>query len=733
MRPARPFLTLLPLAALAAFVFVHVHAARPTLADENKKNELMRDIRSLLANIASELRDVPGDSSSSDLERTFGYADTIYDKARELKDHAEGDSDARRMADYYPDYARRYRDAARYLKEMKGNQRRLDELPRKCEDTMKELASRLRAFTDSHDPRGVEEVPRLARELGKVGKDALEQAERTRYEQATFYDRVDDFSDSDDKWNDVRSNLHGAGRAILEHVQRQQEQMKRDDVCGNLAKEERNPRVEEAMRKLFEGKKGIEMLYESMDRQLTEMAGNLDGLVGDSNESDIQNAERKLEEVERSLEQLDRIKGNDGDAKRRVETWRNLVRAGREGMKHLRTLKEAQFRADKAPERCRETTDKLREHIRRALDERDAESAKELQLRARELAEPVKAGLAKTDEQHPVMERALSDAQRFDPSEGRWREVTAKSRASSAAIFEHWKKAREAAHAACDELAKGAEHREVVAAVKDLESTRGEASNQLKVLEADHRKWEEGIKELREWYKQDTAAVRDMFCKLPESPGDHAEGDAYAAQLAQIADRMRDRLRPKWSQINSDALRLVGRAEALMRDKDKTVRPGAAIVAKAITGRMTGLQNLMNDELNGSNDPQVRARIEFGKAEHKRIQADSSKCETSEISIPTKGMRIDCVRVSSGVCHIFEIKPNNPDGEMRGRSQLEKYERAVREFFESHKNKVDDAFSDKLQIFKRCIASGEIRLATDLRVYDFCPPEGQLFNDFVIP
>ncbi len=116
MRPARPFLTLLPLAALAAFVFVHVHAARPTLADENKKNELMRDIRSLLANIASELRDVPGDSSSSDLERTFGYADTIYDKARELKDHAEGDSDARRMADYYPDYARRYRDAARYLR-----------------------------------------------------------------------------------------------------------------------------------------------------------------------------------------------------------------------------------------------------------------------------------------------------------------------------------------------------------------------------------------------------------------------------------------------------------------------------------------------------------------------------------------------------------------------------------------------------------------------------------------
>ncbi|MBE7450685.1 MAG: hypothetical protein HS111_17840 [Kofleriaceae bacterium] len=729
MRPARR-LPLLLLAVLAAFIVVQ--AARPTRADENKKNELKREIESLLSNTASELRDVPGDSSTSDLERTFGYADQIYDKARELKDHAEGDSDARRMADYYPDYARRYREAARYLKEMKGSHRKLDELPRKCEDTMKELASRLRAFTDSHDPRGVEEVPRLARELGKVGKDALEQAERTRYEQATFYDRVDDFSDSDGKWSDVRSNLHGAGRAILEHVQRQQEQMKRDDVCGNLAKEERNPRVEEAMRKLFEGKKGIEMLYESMDRQLTEMAGNLDGLVGDSNESDIQNAERKLDEVERSLEQLDRIKGNDGEAKRRVETWRNIVRAGREGMKHLRTLKEAQFRADKAPERCRETTEKLREHIRRALEAREEETPKNLQQDARALAEPVKAGLAKTDEQHPIMERALSDAQRFDPSEGRWRSVTEKHRASAIAIFEYWKKARETAHATCDELAKGQEHKEVVAALADLASTRGDAANHLKVLEADHRKWEEGIKELREWYKQDTKNVREMFCKLPESPGDSAEGDAYAAQLAQVADRMRDRLRPKWSQISSDAARLISRAEVLMGDKDKTVRPGAAIVAKAITGRMTGLQNLMNNELNGSNDPDVRAKMELGKTEHKRIQADSSKCETDEITIPGKSLRIDCVRVSSGTCYIVEIKPNNPDAQTQGRGQLDKYRRGMQAYFDDNKPRVDDAFRDKLQIFKRCIANGKISLDTELRVYDYCPPEGQLFNDFVI-
>lgn len=63
--------------------------------------------------------------------------------------------------------------------------------------------------------------------------------------------RVDHFSASDGKWSDVRANLTSAGNAV-DPVTRQekQEQLKRDDVCGNLAKEERNPMVEEAMRKL---------------------------------------------------------------------------------------------------------------------------------------------------------------------------------------------------------------------------------------------------------------------------------------------------------------------------------------------------------------------------------------------------------------------------------------------------------------------------------------------------
>ena len=714
--------------ALGMAALLPSHAVQ---ADEGKRSSLKSEIERLLQDIAGELRDVPGDSSTSDLERTMSYAGSVYDKARELKDHAEGDSDARRMADYYPDIARRYQDAARYLREQKNDYRKLDEYPRKCEDAMRELANRMRAYTDSHDPRGVDEVPKLARELGRIGKEAMEQGEGTRRMIYERYDRVDDFSDSEGRWSDVKSNLHGAGRTMYEHTQRMHEQIKRDDVCGNLSKEERNPLVEQAMQKLFEGKKGIELLYTSMDGQLGEMASSLDGLAGDSSDSDINTAEQKLTEVERMIEQLDRIKGNDGEAKRRVETWRNIARAGREGLKHLRVLKQAQFLADKAPEKCRDSTTRLMELIRGYADEREKGADKELALRARGMGAPIKEGLSKTDEQHGVMERALSDAQRWDPGEGRWRDVRDRHKASAQAIFDHWKKAREAAHTACDDLAKGDQHPEVLKAVADLGADRSDAETKILVLEADHRKWEERIKELRDWYKQDTKNVRDMFCKLPESPGDSAEGDAYAAQLTQIADRMRDRLKPRWAEIGNEAGSMITRAEALQRSKNKDVRIEAGKLRELIVKKMASLQNLLDNELNGANDPEFRAKMETGKNEHKRIQSDSSKCTVSEVTFGSR--RVDCIRVSGSTCYVVEIKPNNSDAQARGRVQIREGIAEITKELKGKKKKSE--LTGKYEVLQSCFdeSAETARLEEELRVYEYCPPEGELYKDFVVP
>lgn len=157
------------LLALPLAVLLLCHG-RYSHADASKRAALKQEIEALLTGIASELRDVPSDSGTSDLERTVDHAGRVAEKARDLKYVAEEDADARRIGDYYPDIAGRYRDAARYLREMKVDQRKLDDQPRRCEDATRDLTARLRAYTDTHDPRGLDEVPKVARELGKIGK-----------------------------------------------------------------------------------------------------------------------------------------------------------------------------------------------------------------------------------------------------------------------------------------------------------------------------------------------------------------------------------------------------------------------------------------------------------------------------------------------------------------------------------------------------------------------------------
>src|SRR5262249_42325183 len=156
----------------------------------------------------------------------------------------------------------KYQEAARYLKELKNGQRSLDDYPRRCEAAARELQDKVRVYIDNQDPRGLEDVPRLAREYGRVGKEALEQAERKKYEMGQWRDRAAYFSDSDGKWSDVGSYLQSAVSSIWSEFQKPYDQIKRDDVCGYLAKDEQNPVATDALSKLSEGGKGRDALID---------------------------------------------------------------------------------------------------------------------------------------------------------------------------------------------------------------------------------------------------------------------------------------------------------------------------------------------------------------------------------------------------------------------------------------------------------------------------------------
>ncbi len=699
--------------------------------DESDRKQLIEQIDNLLSGMSDDLGRVAGDSGTSYIEYALRKADSLKEKLSQLDRVKGDDSKARDMVSYYPGYVDKFKDAVNYFRLMKESQRALDGLSSVCTEKTRDLTAALRTFTDAQDPRGIEKVPELGRDAAKVALKQLEIADKKKEQMAYWLDRADDFSESSGRWNDVKNSLLGAEKGVIEYFSNVSAQVRRDEVCGNLSKENRNPLVEEAMRKLVGNKRDIEAMYVEIDQILVDAASYLDGLSGDSSDSDISSADRKFEELKSKYSKLESIQGNDQEARRRVDSGQKLITSALEMTKNLRILKRAQFLTDKAPDACNDTANRLEQIIRGFTDAVDTDGVPELRLRARGFAEPIKAGLAKTDEQHPIMERAQSDALRFDTSEGRWRDVKDKARASTIAIYEYWTRARNAAHKACDELAKGDQNPTVLRAVEFLEKGRSAAETELLQVTADHRKWYEGLKELREWYSQDTRSVRDAFCSLEESPGDSTEGNAYEAAVNQIANRMRDRIAPRWKDLEAEATRIISVADRLTKVKNDKASKSATKLQTETQKTVNSVNNILKSELNGSNDPEIRARMETGKNEHKRIQADSSKCTMSEVTFGSR--RVDCIRVDGNNCYVVEIKPNNSKAITKGEKQVEDGIGEIRKLLAGKAKKVE--LTEKLEVFRSCFDESvrEANLKREVRVYEYCPPEGELFKDFVVP
>lgn len=283
----------------------------------------------------------------------------------------------------------------------------------------------------------------------------------------------------------------------------------------------------------------------------------------------------------------------------------------------------------------------------------------------------------------------------------------------------------------CDELVKVEQHRDVMRAVASLSDGRSANANELARIQADHARWYESISELRGWYKQDTENVRQAFCTLEESPGDHYEAEAYLTKLDAIVDRMVARLSPKWNDLTRESSRLLSRLKQLDAEDDDAIKPGTARTREAIEKTERSMYNLLAAELKGTNDPEFRAMLETGKNEHKRIQSDSSKCTVAELTIGSR--RIDCIRVAGDVCYVVEIKPNNSAAKARGMIQLQDALKQIESALGGKAKR--EELTGGLAVFQACFneTSKRAKLETELRVYEFCPPDGKLFHDFVVP
>jgi len=211
---------------------------------------------------------------------------------------------------------------------------------------------------------------------------------------------------------------------------------------------------------------------------------------------------------------------------------------------------------------------------------------------------------------------------------------------------------------------------------------------------------DESVK-LRQMDKDQLNALIGQICGLDiERDGDDAERmakdltDKVVDQVRRNYDQTVDDGSHVWDELGrleSDAKSLRERAHDL-EDKDDVkddagkLREDCDKLIESIDKQMdkvnrdkSTLDNVKNGVMNGANNPTIRARMQYGKDMHVKLQSDRS-CDEKEVVLSSG--RPDCIKFDQDDCKVIEFKPDTLS-ESDARSQAEGYLSDVRDHFKS--------------------------------------------------
>lgn len=449
------------LASLLAVASVAVFARA---GEEDDRRKLIDEIDDLLEDAASDLDGFASESSVSDLDRALDRTGRVKDKARELERVQGDDSKARDMASRYPGYADHFREAATSLRPLKEAQRTLDEQPRACQDRWRELEAKVKGYVDRNDPAGVTEIPKLAQEYGRPIVEVLERAARRKDELGRLRDSVRYFSDSDGRWSSVLSELHDAANEIYDYWLRKHEEVQRE--CVELSKLERSSMVEAAMAKLASSEQGRQAILKELTEELAETQRLVTDVEADGDDGDVKSAERDADDARRLLDRLKAAAGEDRKAREMADRWPGEIDGMSRALVALDEQKDFQFRADKAPDRCRAEEDKI---VRAAdslerLDSLDGDvssierAADELDAVTIAARDGLLEALRKTAEAKREVESLSRQASGWSPGPSELRAIDEEIDESAADISKHFNQAEATAQQVCAAPALGPAH-----------------------------------------------------------------------------------------------------------------------------------------------------------------------------------------------------------------------------------------------------------------------------------
>jgi hypothetical protein len=206
----------------------------------------------------------------------------------------------------------------------------------------------------------------------------------------------------------------------------------------------------------------------------------------------------------------------------------------------------------------------------------------------------------------------------------------------------------------------------------------------------------EDSRALRAMDKEKLDKLIDRMCRLDIEPND-SEVDRLATELVKTSvdevgrgyERTVDVAKGLIEQIErtmNDAKSLRDRSKSLMseasvRDDASKVFDQANRLVETIDKLMEKVQsdwrsldNVKAGVMNGSNNPTIRARMEYGKEKHRSLQSSRS-CDEKEVVLNSG--RPDCIKFEPEACKIIEFKPDTWT-ESQAREQALKYVDDVR-------------------------------------------------------
>lgn len=459
---------------------------------------------------------------------------------------------------------------------------------------------------------------------------------------------------------------------------------------------------------------------------LDDAGGSLSRVASASSPSDIDDASSDVRSVESDVGRLADIKGDDERANDIVEHFPEYIRSYDEAARALRALKEQERSLDAMPQRCKDDESALQKLIAdyvASADEKAVEGLDKIPEAARKLGEQWGPELERWKSQGDQLQELGSEAS-LSISDDAWSSVASNLGSASYAVFSHWTQAYGDAQAACSRIALGDKDPDVVKAIDDLSTFTGNVKQTFKQLKVDYDAWYADVKKAREFTNTDLTEMRDALCNK-------GEYEVEAAVNA-IADRWASQINDLYGSITGQGARLLDRASAILKRAPKSTPK----LITAINDNLASLAKIKDGVLQGSNNPKIRAKLEYGKQEHLRRQ---ESCSYHEITISSSycenkvrdgsDCRLDCVMATSD-CMVIEIKPDTKEALAEGHVQVEAYTKGLANWFAQD----PEAVLKKMDDLKQCVhGEGDDRKLEldpgEVQEYKFCPASNDELGD----